>query len=95
MDLHNVVAFPPVSTRSNWTHAVDQIDWNDAVDRLAYAEKETHGHLTDCLIEANLEMDPDRIAQIARTVKAIELDAAVTLDAIVHREDTLRKQQGA
>jgi hypothetical protein len=95
MDLHNVVAFPPVSTRSNWTQAVESIDWNDAVDRLVYAEKEIHSHLTDCLTEANLEMDPDRIAQIAATVKAIAIEAAATLDAIVHREDQLRGRQGA
>jgi hypothetical protein len=95
MDLHNVVAFPPVATRSNWTQAVESIDWNDAVDRLVYAEKEIHSHLTDCLTEAHLETDPDRIRRIAATVKVIAIEAAATLDAIVHREDQLRGRQGA
>jgi hypothetical protein len=92
MDLHNVVAFPPVSTRSNWSAAVETCNLTDAIDRVVYAEKETHGHLTDCLIEAHLETDPDRIARIAATVKAIELDAAVTLTAICDLEDQLRKR---
>jgi hypothetical protein len=83
MNSHNVVAFPPVYLRPNW---------NDAVDRVVYAEKETHSHLADCLTEALFETDPDRIREIAKTVKAIELDAAVTLTAITDREDQLRKR---
>jgi hypothetical protein len=67
-------------------------DWTDAIDRLAYAAKEMHSHLADCLAEAHLESDPDRIARIAAAVKALELDAAVTLTAIVDREEKLRRR---
>lgn len=91
MDLHNVVAFPPVSLRP-MGHPATALD---PIDRLAYAAWSISQDLTAFLTQAYRETDSLRVASLLELVTQIERDVQVIVTSVGNRELELQRLQGA